>query len=143
MRSSTNTSNRSHDPAEHSRATSMDIPSPSNLTITLNLTHYTKPRTPKPYRAVQRPDGVVITYPLFRPSPPPEFEPRIPIFTVPEPTSSEAPRKGKGKGKDEGRTRCGRGGYNSPKKENVVMQRWLEEEGPWCGLDVASCGNKE
>jgi hypothetical protein len=38
---------------------------------------------------------------------------------------------------------CGRGGYNGPREiekkerkemEDVRMQRFLEEEGPWCGI---------
>ena len=44
---------------------------------------------------------------------------------------------------------CGRGGYNGPKgierkeMEDVRMQRFLEEEGPWCGIGIGMEGWRE
>ncbi|KAF2114012.1 hypothetical protein BDV96DRAFT_647499 [Lophiotrema nucula] len=148
---------------------SSKIAESTSLSITLHIE--SKPtKKSRAYRAVQRPDGVIVEYPRFRPqgTPKPHFEPRPLRLDNPLPMRKaefarivrmeedlraigafdDGLRKLGGRDGYNTPIDAGRDGYNEPAKTScrmrndlTPMQHFLSEPGPWTSYSAPSLTN--
>lgn len=152
MRAEINTTTYPSTATVNERA-SFNTTSRTNLSVTVTIE--SNHRRATTYRVVERPDGVIVEHPQYRPSPSnPKmtaiFQPQDIMLKVPKGRTIQEKIEEDLRGIrtfDDIRTKCerkrGRDGYNRhPRKcdsENKIrMQRWLDGEEPWTPFAITS-----